>query len=50
MGQGEYTELLFQGSYLGTSKGLNFFLGVDVIYMKPCGEQKEKFVSGVFFF
>lgn len=35
--QEEYKELLFQGSYLGTSKGLNFFLGIDIIYMKSSG-------------
>lgn len=36
-------------SYLGISEVPNFFLGVDTIDTKPCEEQNEKLISGVYF-
>ena len=49
--QEEYKELLVQGSYLGTSKGLNFLLGIDIIYMKSSDQVgKKKKLCQEFFF
>lgn len=33
----------------GNIKSPNFLLGVDIIYVKPCGEQNKKFTSDIYF-